>query len=259
MSKKRYVDTKFWDDEYICELDPSEKLLFLYFLTNTLTNLCGIYEIAIKRIAFDTGFDSEMVKKILARFSEDGKIYYIEGYVYIKNFEKYQYNNNPKIVAAMEREKEAIPSHIMEKINNLSITYPYPIDSQSHLNLNRNLNRNLNLNSNAESEDQEILKYTPKDKELTDILLSKVRENYPFLKTKTESQLVSDYEEMNKLNRIDGYTYEQIEFIINFSQHDSFWKQNIRSVTKLRKQFEELIVKAKSKYTAKRKQIIGLN
>jgi len=29
MSKKRYVDTKFWDDNYIIEKDPNEKLLFL--------------------------------------------------------------------------------------------------------------------------------------------------------------------------------------------------------------------------------------
>ena len=34
MSKKRWINTKFWDDEYITELESIEKLLFLYFLTN---------------------------------------------------------------------------------------------------------------------------------------------------------------------------------------------------------------------------------
>ena len=44
MSKQRSVDTCFWDDRYITQLDPSEKLLFLYLLTNTLTNICGVYQ-----------------------------------------------------------------------------------------------------------------------------------------------------------------------------------------------------------------------
>ena len=33
MSKKRYVNTVFWDDAYITNLDPSEKLIFIYLLT----------------------------------------------------------------------------------------------------------------------------------------------------------------------------------------------------------------------------------
>jgi len=37
--KKRYISTKFWDDEFIVNLDPIEKLLFMYFLTNPLTNV----------------------------------------------------------------------------------------------------------------------------------------------------------------------------------------------------------------------------
>ncbi|MBA7590758.1 hypothetical protein ES708_32895 [subsurface metagenome] len=90
MSKKRYVDTKFWDDNYIIEKDPIEKLLFLYLLTNTLTNIIGIYEISTNRIAFDTGIDREMVDKILKRFEEDDKIKYENGWVAIKNFTKHQ-------------------------------------------------------------------------------------------------------------------------------------------------------------------------
>ena len=55
------VNTKFWDDTYIVTLDPIEKLLYLYFLTNPLTNICGIYEIQLRRVAFDTGIDKEVV------------------------------------------------------------------------------------------------------------------------------------------------------------------------------------------------------
>ena len=77
MAKQRMINTKIWSDNYFEELDPTEKLLFLYFLTNIYTNICGIYEIPLKIIAVETGIDKEMVKKILQRFESDKKIFYI--------------------------------------------------------------------------------------------------------------------------------------------------------------------------------------
>lgn len=91
-------------------------------------------------------------------------------------------------------------------------------------------------------EEDSIVSYTEKDKFLTDLLYKLVKQNYQFLKEKNYSK---DYAEMNRLNRIDKWSYEQIEYIIKWSQNDNFWKQNIRSVSKLRKQFENLIVRAK--------------
>jgi hypothetical protein len=88
--KRRSVNTAFWDDEYVGQLDPSEKLLFLYLLTNPLTNIAGVYPIQLRRIAFDTGFDQEMVKKILGRFAADGKAFYEVGWIVLKNFLKNQ-------------------------------------------------------------------------------------------------------------------------------------------------------------------------
>lgn len=96
MAKQRIVNTHFWKDNYVMELDPSEKLLFLYFITNPETDLCGIYEKSVREIAFDTGFDKSMVEKIIARFEREGKIFYKNGYVYIRNFVKHQMTN-PKI------------------------------------------------------------------------------------------------------------------------------------------------------------------
>ena len=138
MSKKRYVDTKFWDDNYIIEKDPIEKLLFLYLLTNTLTNIIGIYEISIKRIAFDTGIDKDMVINILDRFLKDKKIKYEDGWVAIKNFTKHQLDN-PKINAGIKALSREVPNNLIKWSN---IDY----DRLSHPNLNTNLNPNTNLN-----------------------------------------------------------------------------------------------------------------
>ena len=68
MAKNRLIDTIFWEDNYTANLDPIEKLLFLYFLTNSSTSICGIYQVTLKKIAVETGIDREMVEKILKRF-----------------------------------------------------------------------------------------------------------------------------------------------------------------------------------------------
>jgi len=100
------------------------------------------------------------------------------------------------------------------------------------------------------------LSFSKNDIILTRLLYSIVKENYPFLKEKTEKQIQVDYIEMNRLHNIDGFNYKQIEWIIRWATQDSFWKQNIRSVNKLRKQFDNLIIKAKGQYDNKQKNKI---
>jgi len=85
-------------------------------------------------------------------------------------------------------------------------------------------------------------KYTEKDKEMTDLLFTLMKENYSFIKNEPCEK---DYCEMNRLSRIDGWDYKQIEYIIRWSQQDEFWRQNIRSVSKLRKQFSQLVIRVK--------------
>ena len=150
MSKKRYIDTKFWDDNYVMNRDPVEKLLFLYLLTNTLTNIVGIYEISLRRIAFDTGIDSEMVDKILKRFEADLKVKYEDNLVAIRNFTKHQLNN-PKINTGMESLLKEVPEHLIEWVN---IDY----DRLSHLNTNTNTNLNTNIILIADSKGDDFKK-----------------------------------------------------------------------------------------------------
>jgi len=129
MAKARVINTRFWDDHYTADLDPIEKLLFLYILTNTSTNISGVYEIPLKKIANETGIDKEMVQKILERFDRDNKVFYVEGWMWVKNFIKNQNQKSPLVQKGIETELKAVPSHIRqiveEKIKG--------IDTVSHL------------------------------------------------------------------------------------------------------------------------------
>ncbi len=71
MAKQRMVNTEFWKDEYVQELNPSEKLLFLYFITNESTSICGIYKISLRTMSFDTGIQKDNILKIIDKFFEN--------------------------------------------------------------------------------------------------------------------------------------------------------------------------------------------
>lgn len=116
MATQRLVNTNFWKDNYISNLDPTEKLLFLYFITNPQTTLAGIYEINIREVAFDTGIDREMVLKILGRFCRDGKMYFERDWLVLSNFIKHQ-RLNPSIIRGIEKAIDELPDWLQQKIN----------------------------------------------------------------------------------------------------------------------------------------------
>jgi len=155
MAKQRYINTKFWNDNYIVELDPIEKLLFLYFLTSPLTNVSGIYEISLRRVAFDTGIDKEMVNKILLRFEVDNKIKYENGWLAIKNFVKHQ-ALNPKIQKGIEIEQGHAPKNLLKWTENSLLK---PIDSLSKPSNYSNTNTNTNSNTKVEKDMQLFNKF----------------------------------------------------------------------------------------------------
>jgi transcription initiation factor IIE alpha subunit len=124
VAKKRFVDTRFWNDHYISNLDPSEKLLFLYFLTNSFTNICGVYEIPLKTIACDTGIDKDMIEKMVIKFSRDNKIHYKLGWCVITNFLKHQNTNNSKVQTGIKNEQKSIPVEVLQFLDEINKDNP---------------------------------------------------------------------------------------------------------------------------------------
>lgn len=112
---KRFINDSFWTDPYVEKLDPSEKLLFLYFLTNPLCNCAGIYEVRNSRVAFETGFDKEMVEKIKSRFVADGKMLLVDDWIILTNFVKNQ-ANNPSIILGVQRILDSLPPKVVNVI-----------------------------------------------------------------------------------------------------------------------------------------------
>lgn len=146
MAKQRMVNTKFWSDSWIVELDPLERYLYLYLLTNEHTNIAGVYELPMRVMAFETGIDKEMLPKILKRF--EGKIVYEKGWICIKNFQKHQSSSSEKVKRGIEIEMSKIPQEIRVKLKK-----GYGMDRVSKGIIYSNTNSNLNSNTNTNSKD----------------------------------------------------------------------------------------------------------
>lgn len=50
--------------------------------------------------------------------------------------------------------------------------------------------------------------------------------------------------DVEKLHRLDGKTWEQIEWLLAWSQHDPFWRANILSGAKFRQKWNQLLAQA---------------
>lgn len=115
MKKNRYVNTRFWDDSYIFRLGPNEKLLFLYLLTNPLTNIAGVYEIVPQRIANDTGLPPEDIAMFLDRLEANGKIARHGDWIGISNFARHQ-KPTPNIRKGIAKALDEAPPQLSDKL-----------------------------------------------------------------------------------------------------------------------------------------------
>lgn len=126
MAKFRNVSVKFWSDPFIESLTPEKKYFFLYLITNEHTTQCGIYEISFRQMAFETGYNTETVTKLVEYFEKKGKIKYSRktNELAIRNFVKHNPQGSPKVKAFVDKE-------LLNVKDRLLIGYLYGIDTVS--------------------------------------------------------------------------------------------------------------------------------
>jgi hypothetical protein len=111
MAEYKQIKIRIWQDNWFLSLNPEEKLLWFYLLTNSNSHISGFYELPLIATNAYTGIKDCL--KILNKFQSDGKIIYFNGWVLIKNYQKHQPisqnildNNNKAINKYLEENKE---------------------------------------------------------------------------------------------------------------------------------------------------------
>lgn len=141
MAKYRVVNTRFWDDAYVAELNPNEKLAFLYLLTNALTTIGGVYELSLKRAAFDIGLPIRDLRSTFEKLENDRKIVRKDDWIGIVNFVKHQ-SLNPKVRRGIDIEHSKAPRDLVRRLILPPEFFAVVYRSLSDSNKNRNPNSN---------------------------------------------------------------------------------------------------------------------
>lgn len=126
MAKKRYINTRFWSDNYVVNLKPIHRYVFLYLLTNEHTNISGVYELPKRIMSFELDIDETDLDKILSGLQE--KIIYIDGWVFVKNFVRHQIVNE-NVRKGIYSLLNSIPKSLWPKVSEKDIDYIYSIDT----------------------------------------------------------------------------------------------------------------------------------
>ena len=146
MSKMRSVQTSIWTKSArFRQCDAIEKLLFMFLITNPETNLCGAFEMMLDDISHLTGIDHRNLPHVFEGLERKNLATYEDGWVIIPNYKAVY--DNPKVQRGIERELEALPQHIKDRLG----------DSLSKT--TRNSNSNSNSNSKREEDAKPSTRY----------------------------------------------------------------------------------------------------
>lgn len=83
------IDTWFYLDPYVQKLAASEWPIFKYLFDSPERNAYGIYEISLETAAFHTRYDETELMRVFDRFARDGKAFYVDGWMIIRNHFKH--------------------------------------------------------------------------------------------------------------------------------------------------------------------------
>ena len=132
MSGYRQLHTRMWADGWFIELSPEQKLLFIYLFSNQRASVCGLYELPLRVMVFETGLEIEVIRKCFTVFSRSGKAFYdhAASVVWVVNMLKYQGSSSPKLLARIDADIKAVPEcdlkkKFLEAYPNNTVLIPY--------------------------------------------------------------------------------------------------------------------------------------
>ncbi|WP_144558503.1 conserved phage C-terminal domain-containing protein [Shouchella miscanthi] len=134
MAKYRNVRIDFWQDGFVLDLTPEEKFFYLYLMTNSKTTQCGIYELPLRIIETETGYNRETVQKLVDRFVDYGKVLYNNPTkeIVLLNWAKYNFINSPKVIKLLKKELESVKHQPFAELYVEQLErYGYPTDTLS--------------------------------------------------------------------------------------------------------------------------------
>lgn len=134
MAIYRNVSMNFWTDSKVDdEFTPEEKYFMLYLLTNPHTNILGCYEISMKQMERETGYNMDTITRLIGRMQDThGVIRYdaTTKEILIVHWSKYNWQKSDKVLKALVDAASCIKSASFKKYiaDTVYIRYGYRMD-----------------------------------------------------------------------------------------------------------------------------------
>lgn len=187
----------------------------------------GQFTTGRKQLSQETGISESKISRLLKKFAK------IE-----QQIEQQTSSTNRLISITCWDEYQSSEQQSEQQVNNERTTSEHTTRSKEYKELKKDTTRKL--------------KFSEEDYRLSELLYNLMKQNNP---NKTKPNLEKWAEEVRKMRELDNRSLIDIEILIRWSQQDEFWHTNILSTSKLRKQFDQLILKAKKEYNGTRTAI----
>jgi hypothetical protein len=232
MARIRTIKPSFWDDEKIGKLSPIARLL--YIGTWTLADDEGILQWTPKYIKghlflYDDKITIRQVKLWMEEITylKFIKVYTdVDGNLY--GFIKHMHNHQK-----IDRPSPTAHPSILEAILKDNSTNPRRVVDEPSLLESNSKGKDSKGKDKSEVSDDSI--------KLSNLLKSFILKNNP--KARVPEDLTKWSIEIDKMQRIDKRTFNEIEKVIIFCQNDPFWSANILSGNTLREKYDRLFLK----------------
>lgn len=105
MAIYRNISMSFWTDSKVDDdFTPEDKYFYLYLLTNPHTNICGCFEISMKQMCRETGYNEDTVRRLLDRMEHQHAVVrysHATKEVLIVNWHKYNWTKSEKMLSGV--------------------------------------------------------------------------------------------------------------------------------------------------------------
>ena len=255
MAKYRSIQTSFWSDSKVVDdFTPEDRYFYLYLLTNEKSNQLGCYELSIKQMCRDTGYNEETIKKLIDRFEQNLELICYDfntKEILLKNWYKYNWLDSDNTKKCIEKEFGLIKSNKL--MNLLSPLYaPYIPHTSNKKKKNNKKNNKKDILSSKLDDTASIFS------EIISCFNKIGIKEDNFIKNKKEFHFKNNESNQKLIKEIidKGYTKEDIfdviylkyeQWIENNDKNNKDMSTYYRPSTILGKKFDEYLEEAKMK------------
>ncbi|WP_163195403.1 hypothetical protein [Clostridium thermarum] len=130
MANFKQIDMRFWQNDFVLGLTPEERYFYMYLVTNTMTTKCGIYKFNIKVAELETGYQAEVIERLLQSFESYGKIVVSKSTkeIMIVNWFKHNFKSSKRTIQEINKElKDVKNKEFLKHLYDICLEREYPV------------------------------------------------------------------------------------------------------------------------------------